>query len=226
MSTSIRAKTHPIVMAFYKSIAITQGTTAYFWSISEALVDLQNACTLTSKSELRLETMKAESQQKGFLAVRMLLQHIGLSDADLSYDSNGKPHLQNGKHISISHSHLFSVIAISDQPVGIDIELIKEKTLKIAPRYLDVSHLEELSVADQTIKATIIWGIKEAVFKIKSQPGISFPNHIFESDFAISDQKTKAQLRFNDSIENFNIVFETLENYAFVCALPQLSSNV
>lgn len=211
-------------MAFYKSVEINHHTTAYFWKISEALVDLKNACTLTSHSEQRLECMKAESQQKGFLAVRMLLQHIGLSDADLSYDTHGKPHLQNGKHISISHSHQFSVIAISTQPVGIDMELIKEKTLKIAPRYLDVSHLDGLSEADQSIKATIIWGIKEAVFKIKSQPGISFPNHIFESDFVLSDQKTRAQLRFNDCIEDFQIVFETMEDYAFVCAFYPLHS--
>jgi phosphopantetheinyl transferase len=164
--------------------------------------------------------MKAESQQKGFLAVRMLLQHIGLSDSDLYYDFQGKPHLQNGKNISISHSHQFSVIAISTEPVGIDMELIKEKTLKIAPRYLNMSHLKNLSLEDQTIKATVIWGIKEAVFKIKNQPGISFPNHIFETDFNVSDKKTSAQLRLNNEVENFSILFDVFENYAFVCALP------
>ncbi len=208
-------------MAFYKSIEINPKTTAYFWNISEDLSYFINTCSLTQHSEQRLQTMKAESQQKGFLAVRMLLQHIGLSDADLIYDSNGKPHLENGTHISISHSHQFSAIAISSEPIGIDIEIIKEKTLKIAPRYLDMSHLENLSLEDQTIKATVIWGIKEAIFKIKNQPGISFPNHIFESDFDISDTKATAQLRFNDAIENFSIFFDVIENYAFVCAHPK-----
>lgn len=207
-------------MAFYKSIEINPNTTAYFWNISEDLSYFINTCSLTQHSEQRLQTMKAGSQQKGFLAVRMLLQHIGFSDADLMYDSNGKPHLQNGKHISISHSHQFSTIAISNEPIGIDIEIIKEKTLKIAPRYLDMSHLKNLSIEDQTIKATVIWGIKEAIFKIKNQPGISFPNHIFESDFDISDKKATAQLRFNDAFENFSILFDVIENYAFVCALP------
>lgn len=207
-------------MAFYKSIEINPNTTAYFWNISEDLSYFINTCSLTQHSEQRLQTMKAGSQQKGFLAVRMLLQHIGFSDADLMYDSNGKPHLQNGKHISISHSHQFSTIAISNEPIGIDIEIIKEKTLKIAPRYLDMSHLKNLSIEDQTIKATVIWGIKEAIFKIKNQSGISFPNHIFESDFDISDKKATAQLRFNDAIENFSILFDVIENYAFVCARP------
>jgi len=210
-------------MAFYKSIEINPNTTAYFWNISEDLSYYKNTCSLTKNSEQRLQTMKAETQQKGFLAVRMLLQHIGLSDSDLYYDNNGKPHLQNGKNISISHSHQFSAIAISTDPVGIDIELIKEKTLKIATRFLDISHLNNLSAQDQTIKATVIWGIKEAIFKIKNQPGISFPNHIFETDFNVSDQKASAQLRFNNNTENFSILFDIIENYAFVCALPILS---
>jgi hypothetical protein len=81
-------------------------------------------------------------------------------------------------------------------------------------------HLKNLSIEDQTIKATVIWGIKEAVFKIKNQSGISFPNHIFESDFNVSDKKTSVQLRFNNEIENFSILFDVFENYAFVCALP------
>jgi phosphopantetheinyl transferase len=37
------------------------------------------------------------------------------------------------KHISISHSHEFSCICISNKPVGIDIELCKEKTQEDDP---------------------------------------------------------------------------------------------
>jgi phosphopantetheinyl transferase len=35
--------------------------------------------------------------------------------------------LKDGKHISITHSYQFSAIIISDQTVGIDIELQREK---------------------------------------------------------------------------------------------------
>jgi hypothetical protein len=38
----------------------------------------------------------------------------------LSYDELGKPHLKDGKHISITLPQ-FSAIIISDQTVGIDI---------------------------------------------------------------------------------------------------------
>lgn len=162
--------------------------------------------------------MKSESHQKGFLAVRTLLQHVGYSDFDLYYDAHGKPHLKDEKCISISHSHQFSAIAVSTHSIGIDLELVKEKTLKIASRFMDVSHLENLSEIEKIQKATVIWGIKESIFKIKSQEGISFPNHIFENKFNLDDKITEAQLRFNSVIENYNIVFNFVEDYIYVCA--------
>jgi phosphopantetheinyl transferase len=187
--------------------------------------------------------MKSESHQKGFLAVRMLLQHLGYSCHDLTYDASGKPHLKqelrgikyenenqipityypqhNNKFISISHSHDFAAICISDQEVGIDIEIQKEKTLKIASRYMDVRHLAQLSTEEQIAKATTVWGIKEAIFKIKNEKGISFPDHIFESDFRLSDTTTQAELHFNLQVEPFAIHFQPIANYIFVCALSQ-----
>ena len=58
--------------------------------------------------------MKSDLHQRGFLSVRHLLKEVGYSDADLIYDEFGKPHLKDGKHISITHSFTFSAIIISD----------------------------------------------------------------------------------------------------------------
>jgi 4'-phosphopantetheinyl transferase len=161
--------------------------------------------------------------QRGFLSVRKLLQEAGYSDFDLHYDQDGKPHLKDNLFISISHSFEFSAIAISDKPIGIDIELAKEKVLKIASRFMDISHLEGLSEEEQIRKATVVWGIKESVFKIKNEKGISFPDHILENPFLLSDKKATAQLSFNNLIESFDIFFEEIDsdnsqNYTLVYA--------
>lgn len=217
-------------MPLYKIIKINETTTAYFWHISEDVTTLFRAISLSDTSLKRYEGMKSESHQKGFLAVRMLLQHLGYSDTNLTYDEAGKPHLMRKvernlithhpspitQHISISHSHAFSCICISDEEIGIDLELKKEKTLKIAPRFMDVNHLQGLSMADQITKATIIWGIKESIFKIKSEKGISFPDHIFEDAFEINEGKCTAKLHFNGQIENFIVQFEQIDDYVFV----------
>ena len=127
-------------MPLHKIIHINENTTAYFWYITEDVTSLFRAVSLRDTSLFRLEGMKSEEHQKGFLAVRMLLQHLGYTDYDLTYDEAGKPHLEGkrqkakGKsepntqhpspvtqHISISHSHEFSCICISDELMGIDL---------------------------------------------------------------------------------------------------------
>lgn len=132
-------------MPFYKEIIINEHTVAYFWKITEDILWFNEKSVLNDNSKLRLQTMQSVAHQKGFLAVRMLLQHIDLTDFNLYYDAYGKPHLKvesqmskiksqeinninsKQKYISISHSHEFSCICISNKPVGIDIEVCKEK---------------------------------------------------------------------------------------------------
>ena len=208
-------------MSLHKIIHINENTTAYFWHITEDVTSLFRAVSLRDTSLFRLEGMKSEEHQKGFLAVRILLQHLGYTDYDLTYDEAGKPHLSDGKHISISHSHEFSCICISDELMGIDLEKLKEKTLKIAPRFMEVKHLENLTTSEQIEKATVIWGVKESIFKIKNEKGISFPEHIFEAEFDLKNGKCDAELHFNNQIENFQIQFYNVEAYIFVCAFPK-----
>ena len=216
-------------MPLFKTIHINHNTTIFLWKITEEYHQLFQEVTLKDISLARLEGMKSESHQKGFLSVRMLLQYCGYSDFDLIYDELGKPHLKDGKHISVSHSFDFAAIALSNESIGIDIELIKEKVLRIAPRFMEMWHLENLSKIEQMKKATVIWGTKEAIFKIKSEQGISFPDHIFEKDFSLSDKKCIAELHFNSIVENFDISFEEInadsnqseQKYMLVCALSE-----
>ncbi|WP_395043528.1 4'-phosphopantetheinyl transferase family protein [Flavobacterium sp.] len=214
-------------MPLHKVIYLSNNTKLYLWKITEDFDVLFSQVKLKDSSLARLETMKSQSHQKGFLAVRMLLQHNDYSDFDLYYDEFGKPHIKpqncHTKHVevSISHSNDFSAIAISDQKVGLDLEQLKEKTVLIAPRFMDVSHLENLSKEEKIKKATVVWGIKESIFKIKNEKGISFPNHIFEDDFSFEDKKVTAILKFNNKEENFKIQFDSEEDYIFVCCFEE-----
>lgn len=234
-------------MAFYTKIFVNQSTSIFIWKIEEDFNTLFRQVQLKDISLARLESMKSESHQKGFLAVRMLLQHIGYSDFDLYYDDFGKPYLKtederrkmedglnktkkssilgnnhlvaNTRYISISHSFDFSCICISkNKCIGIDVEIVKPKISIIAPRFMDVKHLEGLTNEDKIKKATVIWGVKESIFKIKNEKGISFPNHIFENDFDLIDGNGLAKLRFNNLEEEYCFQFEFIENYALVCA--------
>ncbi|MCF6131607.1 4'-phosphopantetheinyl transferase family protein [Flavobacterium wongokense] len=214
-------------MPFYKAIALSPNTKLYLWKITEDVDTLFKSVKLKDSSLARLGGMKAEGHQKGFLAVRMLLQHNDYTDFDLYYDEFGKPHIKpqgcsiKDIEISISHSNDYSAIVLSEQKVGFDMEILKDKTLILAPRYMDVSHLANLNKEDELKKATVVWGIKEAVFKIKNVIGISFKDHIFEDDFNLEDKKCTVELRFNDTIEYFDVVFGFIENYVYVCTFER-----
>src|SRR4030095_14660533 len=128
-----------------------------------------------------------------------LFQEAGYTDFDLYYDEFGKPHLHDGKHISITHSHQFSAIILSDQVVGIDIELQREKIIRIADKFTETefAFLEAEEKEEYIRKLTVIWGVKEAIFKIRNEKGISFKEHIKVCAFEMNAMQTKAELHFD-----------------------------
>ena len=206
-------------MPLYKTIAVSPQTKIYIWNITETFQTLFDAVILNEKSQIRLASMKSEMHQRGFLSVRKLLQEAGFSDLDLYYDSFGKPHLHNGKHISITHSHHFSAIIISNENCGIDMEMQREKIINIAPKFIQSENaFLDKNSPDYIQKLTIIWGIKEAIFKIRNEAGISFKDHISVAPFTLSNHQASAQLHFDQTIGSFVCPFETIENFTLVYA--------
>ncbi len=84
--------------------------------------------------------MKSEMHRRAFLSIRHLLALYNYVDEDLVYNEAGKPHLKDGKYISITHSHHFTAIIISkNDGVGIDIEMQRDKILRIAHKFTPVT---------------------------------------------------------------------------------------
>ena len=104
-------------MPLYKTISPNSQTIVKVWKILESYNDLLKPLTLKPESLKRVLGMKSELHQRGFLSVRHLLREFGYTDYDLFYDENGKPHLKDGKHISITHSFMFSAVVVSDNIV-------------------------------------------------------------------------------------------------------------
>ena len=89
-------------------------TTVKIWKISESYDELIKPLNLNEDSLERVLGMKSGTAPTGFLSVRHLLRAFGYQDKDLFYDENGKPHLKDGKQISITHSFNFSAVIVSD----------------------------------------------------------------------------------------------------------------
>jgi 4'-phosphopantetheinyl transferase len=210
-------------MPLHRTINFSQsvGTTTeiLLWKITEPLSELSTEVTLNPKNQVRFNGMKSELHQRAFLSVRKLLQLKGYTDFDLEYDQFGKPHLKDGKHISISHSHEYATIIISDEITGIDIELQREIIIKIAPKFAE-KELEFLDKDNQEYirKLTVIWGVKESIFKIINEVGISFKDHIHLLPFEMVDQSGIANLHFKNKAIQFKYHFIEIDNFTLVYA--------
>lgn len=208
-------------MPLYKTINYNSTTQILVWEITESREKLLGNVVLKEKTQLRLNAMKSEMHQRAFLSVRMLLQEMGYTDFDLHYDEFGKPYFNDGKYVSITHSHHFSAIIISDETVGIDIEMQREKIIRIADKFVnprELIRLQQFDVQDYIKKLTVKWGAKEAIFKIRNEKGISFKDHIQVNIFEIGDQITTAILEFENIKQVFSIYFEEFQNFTLVYA--------
>ncbi|WGK94987.1 MULTISPECIES: 4'-phosphopantetheinyl transferase family protein [Flavobacterium] len=215
-------------MPLYKTIQHNSSTQILIWNITESFEQLNQEVQLNEKSQKRLDGMKSEMHQRAFLSIRKLLAQAGYSDFDLYYDEFGKPHLINEKHISITHSHHFSAIILSNEAVGIDIEMQREKIQKIAHKFVndkELERLQKINTNDYIKKLTVKWGAKEAIFKIRNEKGISFKDHIQVAPFELNETQTIANLNYNGINQQFTIHFSELDTnftlvYAFENNMP------
>ncbi|MBR9913281.1 MAG: 4'-phosphopantetheinyl transferase superfamily protein [Algicola sp.] len=204
-------------MPLYKTIHQNPQTTIKIWKITESYDVLMEPLDLKPNSLERVLGMKSELHQRGFLSVRHLLRDFGYTDQDLYYDANGKPHLKDGKHISITHSFTFSGVIISDSEVGIDIEMQRDKIAIIAKKFVDYE-FNYLSKNDEDYvkKLTVIWGIKESLYKLFATPGMLFREHFLVIPFMLNDGETIAWIDYKNKKYRYQTFF--LEFEGFTCA--------
>jgi len=209
-------------MALYKTITVDEGTKVLIWKIEESFEWLCDGIQLTSHCQNRVDSMKSDLHRRGFMSIRHLLAEEGYVDEDLYYDDNGKPHLKDGKHISITHSFTFSGIIISDKPIGIDIEKQREKIMKIAHKFTPLKEYHTLANDEAIIrKLTIVWGAKESIYKYMSIPGLLFLHHIYVEDFDFDMMTTTAKVNYQGKEEKFNIHYLEFEGFTCAYALPK-----
>ncbi len=210
-------------MPLYQTIHISPHVVFHIWKITETEEELLQGVELTENSKTRVGGMKSELHRRGYLSIRQLLLLEGYEDRDLYYDQAGKPHLYNGKHISISHSYEFTGIIVSkNERVGIDIEKQRDKIIRIAHKFTTLNTETQGAGRPALVKElTLLWGAKESVYKICEIPGLSFLQHIFiEPEFAIKDWFT-GEVNHASSRSLYKISHVEFEGFTCVYALKQ-----
>lgn len=118
---------------------------------------------------------RREIDKKNCVVAYLLLLHglyveYGISNPILSYEQSGKPFLRDYPevHFNISHCPCGCICAISDSPIGVDIQDIRLFSQQIAERCCSKAELALLKRSpNPSSEFTKIWVMKESYLKMR-----------------------------------------------------------
>ena len=191
-------------------------TRVVIWEINESLQNLESKIVLSENSLKLLNQKKSEIQKKQFLAIRNIFKLLSIKDNEVKYDQVGKPIFSQNKILSISNSGNYATVITSDNTVGIDIEKISDKAMKIKQKFLHIDLNYPLELNNKI--SLVYWNIKESIYKAVGITGIDFKKNILAPPLDTTSSKCKSWYINNDEIYSFETHFRISKNYtlAFV----------
>jgi 4'-phosphopantetheinyl transferase len=161
-----------------------------------------------------------EKKMREYLAGRALLKtlagHLDLPYSGLVKDQYNKPFLKNlDAQLSLSHSYPY-VTAIIDRhkSVGIDLEQVKPKLLKVATRILHPE--EQRDAGSDMAKHCVYWCAKEALLKIYGKKNLTFAEHIRIEPFMLqASGRLHGQIHADHQIQHVTLHYQLKSDYAF-----------
>lgn len=101
----------------------------------------------------------------------LMLNAMHIGEMEFLYNEHGKPYIEGGPFFSISHCKEGIAVAIDDQPVGIDIEAIRNADQDLILRTMNE---EEQRQIHSNRDFTRLWTQKEAILKMEGTGITSF----------------------------------------------------
>ena len=109
---------------------------------------------------------------KSWLMLYEGIRELGIRElGDFLYNEHGKPYWENGPYFSISHCKQGIAVAIDDQPIGIDVEAIRNVDQDLILRTMNE---EEQKQIHSNRDFTRLWTQKEAIVKAQGVGIVSF----------------------------------------------------
>ncbi len=179
-------------------------------TLQYALLDLEEFALCFNLSDKRV----IEKMAALFLVRNVLKDEL----LEIFYEASGKPYLNAGSKISISHSYNWLTVLFSTEgEVGIDIEKVRDKILKIKEKFLSEKELHELKDASLE-EYTLYWCAKEALYKASGISGLIFSEQLFIEPFSYSKTggKIKAIINHTNSEKKHTLHYQVLNDYVLV----------
>ena len=212
-------------MPLKMKISDENNTTVLVW---EAIENLEFFIRELRLKENQLLEIKGYSDKKKieWLSTRYLLK-LFLKDfklSSLNKNKYGKPYLNDSDlHISISHSHSYASVILSDNVVGIDIQKIHPNIEKISHKFINPSELVFIEDSDKLIHMHILWGAKESMYKGYGKKELRFKEHMSLLPYKLTSGTTSFEgiVSKGDVTQNYVLKTTAINNYILVYAIKQ-----
>ena len=189
--------------------------------------DLACMAQLTSDEELHATTLPPRRRLE-YLMVRCLLQSR-FPEAKILYQPNGQPVISSGVHISISHSYPLAAVAFTNDAIGIDLERVAPRIIRLKDKFVTEFKLDWLAkIIDPKVEMevlTALWSTKESLYKADAQKLYSFRDHYFVDEISLSDI-FRASVRTSDAVSNYQCRAFRLQQHILTVAQKLLPAGI
>ena len=187
------------------------------WEISESVEALYSMLQLDEKEQQHFHAL-SKARQKQWLGSRVLLRTLLQTEQyiELTIDEHRKPFLNNLPfEIAISHAnHLAAVIIYEGKKVGVDIEKISERILKIKNKFLSPEELKFIASSNELEQLHVCWGAKESLFKLYGKGSLPFIDGIKIAAFEYGKiGQVAASIAIPAYHANFNVQYLKYEDF-------------
>lgn len=198
-------------MPLFKNFSY-QDSEIFIWKYdeTESFDDL-----ILSESDLKKIESYHPKKKAEFLMVRRILKEK-LPGAKIIYDENGQPFLENTDlNISISHSFPLAGIAFSKEKIGVDLERVQEKIIRVKDKFIKDEE-QTFIPENQTVEyLTVIWSIKESLYKIHHSNHWSLKRHYEVKPFSLNNSEVQCRVYDEHFSDEFTAKFWCFEDMVF-----------
>ncbi|MFD2245988.1 4'-phosphopantetheinyl transferase family protein [Pontibacter ruber] len=212
-------------MPLFQTRQLDEHTLLGLWTLTEQAEELLHALPPHLDASEFIHAAHPKRQQE-WLASRVLLydllRHFTDKPLALHRNATGKPFFpEAGLHVSITHSpEMAAVILSSKYEVGIDIELISPKALRVAGKFL--SEQERGFTAGDEQQTCLYWSAKETLYKLYSKKRLLFKENLKLEPAATCTNLLQGLVQTDNFSKLYHVYFETIENHVLTYSIDNI----
>lgn len=161
------------------------------------------------------------------LCARYLLQQLapGFPMAAIVAEQYHKPFLPGHPwYFSVSHCDDYAAAIVSTtQPVGIDVETVEQRVLKIRHKFLtdfeEQILINDCPALDDIQRLTLAWSAKETMFKWLGQSGVDFKSQLILNRFSGNEIRGYIHTTINHNpLRILSLCYQFMGNIVITCS--------